>query len=248
MEPATAQGHEMNITVSAYNRPEYLQQTLAALRECEGFDSCRVVVLIDPSDEAGRCAEVATTLGFVCFAYATRAGCNAAIMNAFAYGFQVMESEFHLHFEDDTVPTRDALRWFAWARDAYRDQARIMNVSGYQRVSIGCLDECGARRWFTPWGWGVWRDRWDGLAAGWVRDDATSWDVVVNHVLRAGRHEVFPTVSRIQNIGAERGTHVPSAEWHAANHRVAVTADDITGVKPASEWRHVREADRADHD
>ena len=238
----------MNITVSAYNRPEYLQQTLAALRACDGFDSCRVVVLIDPSDEAGRCAEVATTLGFVCFAYATRVGCNAAIMNAFAYGFQVMESEFHLHFEDDTVPTRDALRWFAWARDAYRDQARIMNVSGYQRVSNGCLDECGARRWFTPWGWGVWRDRWDGLAAGWVRDDATSWDVVVNHVLRAGRHEVFPTVSRIQNIGAERGTHVPSAEWHAANHRVAVTADDITGVKPASEWRHVREADRADHD
>ena len=238
----------MNITVSAYNRPEYLQQTLAALRACDGFDSCRVVVLIDPSDEAGRCAEVATTLGFVCFAYATRVKCNAAIMNAFAYGFQVMESEFHLHFEDDTVPTRDALRWFAWARDAYRDQARIMNVSGYQRVSNGCLDECGARRWFTPWGWGVWRDRWDGLAAGWVRDDATSWDVIVNHVLRAGRHEVFPTVSRIQNIGAERGTHVPSAEWHAANHRVAVTADDITGLDPVSEWRHVREADRADHD
>jgi hypothetical protein len=237
----------MNITVSAYNRPEYLRQTLSALRACDGIDSCRVAVLIDLSDEAGKCADVATTLGFESFAYTTRVGCNAAIRHAFEYGFRVMRSEYHVHLEDDTVPTRDALRWFAWARDAYRDHARVMNVSGYQRVSNGCLDECGARRWFTPWGWGVWRDRWDGLAAGWVRDDATSWDVIVNHVLRAGRHEVFPTVSRIQNIGAEKGTHVPSAEWHTAHHRVAVTADDIEG-KPVNEWRHVREAGRADHD
>ena len=59
---------------------------------------------------------------------------------------------------------------------------------------------------------------------------------------------MFPTVSRIQNIGAEKGTHVPNAEWHTANHRVAVTADDITGVEPVTEWRHVREAERADHD
>lgn len=236
----------MNITVSAYNRPEYLRQTLAALRACDGLDSCRVAVLIDPSDEAGKCADVATTLGFESFAYSQRVGCNAAIRYALAYGFETMGSEFHLHLEDDTVPTRDALRWFAWARDAYRDHARIMNVSGYQRVSNGCLDECGARRWFTPWGWGMWRDRWQGLAAGWVRDDSTSWDVIVNHVLRAGRHEVFPTVSRIQNIGAEKGTHVPSPEWHTANHRVAVTADDIPGG-PVAEWSHVVEADRADH-
>jgi hypothetical protein len=237
----------VNITVSAYNRPEYLRQTLAALRACDGLDSCRVAVLIDPSDEAGQCADVATTLGFESFAYTTPVGCNAAIRHAFEYGFRVMKSEFHLHFEDDTVPTRDALRWFAWARDAYREHARVMNVSGYQRVSNGCLDECGARRWFTPWGWGVWRDRWDGLAAGWVRDDSTSWDVIVNHVLRAGRHEVFPTVSRIQNIGAENGTHVPSAEWHTAHHHVAVTADHLEG-EPVSDWRHLREADRADHD
>ena len=68
----------MNITVSAYNRPEYLRQTLAALRACDGLDSCRVAVLIDPSDEAGKCADVATTLGFESFAYTTRVGCNAA--------------------------------------------------------------------------------------------------------------------------------------------------------------------------
>jgi len=236
----------VNITVSAYNRPAYLEQTLAALRACEGIDACGVAVLLDPSDETAGCAGVATRYGFDSFTYSHRVGCNNAIRYALAYGFEQMGSEFHLHLEDDTVPTRDALRWFAWARDAYRDHARIMNVSGYQRISNGRPHECGARRWFTPWGWGVWRDRWQGLTAGWVENDATSWDVVVNHILRAGRHEVFPTVSRIQNIGAERGTHVPNAEWHTANHRVAVTADDIPG-EPVAEWSHVVEADRADH-
>lgn len=237
----------MNITVSGYNRPEYLQQTLAALRSCDGIADCKVAVLLDPCDETVHCAALAARYGFDYLTYSQRVGCNNAILLALRYGFETMGSNYHVHLEDDTVPTRDALRWFAWARDAYRDHARIFNVSGYQRISNGCLDECGARRWFTPWGWGIWRNRWEGIVAGWSQDDAVSWDIVVNHVLRAGRHEVFPTVSRVQNIGAEKGTHVPSAEWHTANHRVAVTADDITNGEPASEWRHVREADRADH-
>jgi len=236
----------MNITVSAYNRPEYLRETLAALSQCDGIEGCRVMVLIDPSEASVESASLAARYGFRSGTYAERIGCNRAIREALAYGFNSMESEYHVHLEDDTVPTRDALRWFAWARDHYRDDPVVMNVSGYQRVSNGCLDECGTRRWFTPWGWGVWRDRWLGLHLGWVQGDETSWDVIVNHALRAGRYEAFPTVSRIQNIGAEKGTHVPSPEWHTANHRVAVTADDITGDSPAA-WREVRRDQHTNH-
>jgi hypothetical protein len=236
----------MNITVSAYDRPDYLARTLDALRSCDGIDECRVMVLIDPSEELARSVEITKRLGFEVGAYAQRVGCNGAIHRAMAYGFNQMSSEFHLHFEDDTVPTRDALRWFAWARDHYRGDPGVMSVSGYQRFSNGCLDECGLRRWFTPWGWGTWRSRWLGLHLGWAQDDETSWDVIVNHALRADRYEVFPTVSRIQNIGAEKGTHVPSAEWHAENHHVAVTADDIGSSAPDM-WREVRRDDRADH-
>lgn len=239
----------MNITVSGYNRPDYLGQTLAALARCDGIGSCRVVVLLDPCEETQDQANVAASYGFEPVTYEKRAGCNGAILGAFRYGFGAMGSEFHVHFEDDTVPTRDCLRWFAWARDAYKHDASVMNVSGYQRISNGRLEECGTRRWFTPWGWAVWRDRWVGLEAGWSRDDAVSWDVVVNHLLRASRYEVFPTVSRIQNIGAERGTHVPSAEWHTANHRVPVTADDLgwAGSFPVLAWKHTRTDEHADH-
>lgn len=239
----------MNITVSAYNRPDYLGQTLAALSRCDGIGSCRVVVLLDPCDETQEQANVAAAHGFEPVTYSHRIGCNMAILSAFRYGFCQMSSEFHVHLEDDTVPTRDCLRWFQWAADTYRRDASVMNISGYQRISNGRLDECGTRRWFTPWGWGIWLDRWLGLEAGWTRDDAVSWDVVVNHVLRATRYEVFPTVSRIQNIGAENGTHVPNAEWHTENHRVPVTADHLawSGAFPVLEWKHTRTDDHADH-
>lgn len=239
-------GADLTITVSAYNRPEYLQQTLAALRSCDGIEGCRVLVLIDQSEESSHSVAIASRYGFSSYTHPERVGCNAAIRKALAVGFVEMGSEFHVHFEDDTVPTRDCLRWFAWARDHYRDDPAVMNVSGYQRASNGCLDECGLRRWFTPWGWATWRDRWLGLHLGWAQGDAQSWDVIVNHALRAGRYEAFPTVSRIQNIGAEKGTHVPSAEWHAANHHVAVTADDILGETPVA-WTEVRRDERADH-
>lgn len=131
----------MNITVSAYNRPEYLHQTLAALRSCDGIAGCRVAVLIDPSEESVHSAALAARYGFESFQYTHRVGCNNAIRFALLHGFNQMGSEYHVHLEDDTVPTRDCLRWFAWARDKWRDEPRVMNVSGYQRISNGCLDE-----------------------------------------------------------------------------------------------------------
>lgn len=235
----------MNITVSAYNRPEYLHRTLDALSRCDGIEDCRVAVMFDPCETTHKQGDMARGYGFTPFTFSSHAGCNTAIQAAIQYGFDHMGSEFHVHFEDDTVPTRDCLRWLTWAGERYRHDPAVMSVSAYQRHSNGQVNECGLRRWFTPWGWGVWRDRWDGISAGWTRSREVSWDIVVNHVLRAGRYEAFPTVSRVQNIGAENGVHVPSAEWHHANHRVPETADDLFGEAVC--WTQTRVDDAADH-
>lgn len=230
----------LTVTVTAYNRPRYLEQTLAALAACDGVRDCTVTVFFDPCEETQEQIDTATRLGFECMPWVERQGCNLAIGKAIQYGFDCGRNGFHVHLEDDTVPTRDCLRWFAWARDRFRDDPAVMNVSGYQRVSNGRLHECAVRRWFTPWGWGTWYDRWLGLARAWETSGNPSWDVIVNHTMRAGRCEAFPTVSRIQNVGAERGTHVPSAEWHAANHRVPTTADDLECVSPTPVERWVQ--------
>jgi len=235
----------VSVTVSAYNRPTYLRQTLVALTRCDGVDRSRIIVIIDASDHTDEQVDICRRLDLHHGTLQPRAGCNKAIRTAFVYGF-MGDSDYHVHLEDDTVPSRDALSWFAWARDRYRDDPTVLNVSGYQRVSNGQVNQSGLRRWFTPWGWATWRDRWDQLAAGWIHDESISWDVVINHALRAGRYEAFPTVSRIQNIGAERGVHVPSPEWHAANHHVPETADDLMASVTA--WTEVRRDERADHE
>lgn len=237
----------LSVTVTAYNRPRYLEQTLSALAKCDGVRDCTVTVFFDPCEETQEQIDIATAHVFDCMPWLERQGCNLAIGKAIEYGFNQGKNDFHVHLEDDTVPTRDCLRWFAWARDNYRDDPAVMNVSGYQRISNGRPGEAGLRRWFTPWGWGTWHDRWAGLARGWAGAEP-SWDVIVNHVLRAGRYEAFPTVSRIQNIGAERGTHVPSVEWHEANHRVPVTADDLlSDGHPFANWTQARVDQHADH-
>ena len=170
--------------------------------------------------------------------YSNRVGCNRAIFGGFAFGFQQLKADYHLHLEDDTVPCRDALRWFAWARDRYREDPLVMSVSGYHRLGNGNRTQSTLRRWFTPWGWATWADRWAGIAPHWHHDSGPSWDVVLNHAIRGDRLEAHPTVSRIQNIGGEKGTHVPSAEWHAENHLVPVTADDLPG-EPVREWSEI---------
>lgn len=220
----------MNITISGYNRPEYLDQVCQGVSRCVGVSSCRVVVLLDLCDETERSQEIAAKYGYESLAYTEHAGCNDAIYTCLRYGFEVMQSEFHLHFEDDTVPTRDALLWFSWARDKYRHDSNVFTVSGYQQQSSGNATTCGTRRWFTPWGWGTWMDRWAEMQGRWTMKDGLSWDIVTNNYIRGTRWEAFPTVSRIQNIGAEKGTHVSGPEWHAKYHHVPITADDLGGV------------------
>lgn len=228
----------MNITVSGYNRPEYLSQTLAALARCVGIGSCRVVVILDPSEETEKQTHIAKSFGFDVGVLSAHTGCNGTILAAMQYGFGEMQSEFHLHFEDDTVPARDALLWFSWARDRYRHDPHVLTVSGYQQRSNGHLDQCGRRRWFTPWGWGTWADRWREIAPQWSRG-SLSWDIRLNDTIRGTRWEAFPTVSRIQNIGAEKGTHVANAAWHAIYHAVPVTADDIEGARVVYDFAEV---------
>ena len=225
----------MNITVSAYDRPEYLDRTLAGIAAMIGFRSSTVVVLLDPCDQTEKCKQLCDGYGVKHLTLNQHAGCNDAIYTSIRYGFEFMGSDFHLHFEDDTVPTRDALLWFSWARDKYRHDKTVFTVTGYQRQSNDKPAECGLRRWFTPWGWGTWADRWPEMRDTWSHGAGLSWDVHLTTMLRGTRWEAFPTVSRIQNIGAEKGTHVPSAGWHAENHHVPVTADDLGGV-PARDF------------
>jgi hypothetical protein len=75
----------------------------------------------------------------------------------------------------------------------------------------------GRRKWFTPWVWGMWRDRYQSLPPdayiGW--DSQFNFETLAPHYqakrdrpgMRGQRYEVFPLLSRCNNIGMEGGIH-----------------------------------------
>jgi len=208
------------ITVSAHRRPDYFQQVLSALSFCEGVSEYAVTAVLDPSEWTDQLAEIARGHGFLVHIPDRHLGCAAAIRYCLELGLEA--SDYHIHLEDDTVPSPDALRWFEWARD--HAGANVMTVSGYAKDGGDSRPDAAAwRDWFTPWGWATWRDKfWQHLQPRW---NLSAWDQGVLDCMRPlGMGELHPLVSRIQNIGATRGTFCPSENFHRENQHATRVA------------------------
>jgi hypothetical protein len=144
-------------------------------------------------------------------------------------GFE--KSSFVILIEDDTLVGPDGLVYFQYARETFADDPKVFTVSGYSDVphtkattaaeGVEIPEEMhfsvGIRHHYTPWVWGTWQDRYNR-----IRDEWYGWDVHMNHYaptyetfdplrfgegLRGRRYEVFPVLSRANNIGFEGGKH-----------------------------------------
>lgn len=215
------------LTISGYNRPTYFAQVITALAYCDGIGEYNVVAVLDPSDKTEELVAIAAAAGVQAMTMQDRLGCGTMIRYCMELGFRV--SDYHIHLEDDTVPSPDFLRWMEWGR--YNAPARTLTVSAYnQRPGLAAADMASTRTWFTPWGWGTWRSTFqEHIAPRWRAD---FWDGGVQAVrIATGSSELFPSISRIQNIGAEGGTFCPSPEFHHLHHhaeRVATLAEKQT--------------------
>jgi hypothetical protein len=140
-------------------------------------------------------------------------------------------TDFWIHIEDDTVPSPDFLDYMEWARHQYADDTRVFSIASYNREAPQ-PDEIYAvkrRNYFTCWAFGIWRHSWTKVRAA-ARAGNDSWATpTCKYVVEQGLVEVFPVLSRCQNIGAVGGVHVPSAEWHAKNHHSEHVADCPAG-------------------
>jgi hypothetical protein len=169
---------------------------------------------------------------------AVSAQCAASTLRSLEHGFAT-GADFLIHLEDDIVPARDFLRYMEWAADEFADCSEVFTVSAYNRqvepVAPALHYAWGRRPSFTPWGWGTWRDRFAEMQREWTRYEwpHPGWDEHLHYKLRHGRGEIYPALSRVQNIGASGGVHVPSTAWHHAHHYVPYWAGN-TAVAPCS--------------
>ena len=232
------------IVLTLCSRPDYTRRVLEALYRCDGVSSFPVAMLCEPvNDEVIDLAAAFTRRpGIKAWAMigTQRVGCNVNTYSALAYGFDHHERVIAL--EDDTVPGGDYLRFMDWGFGEYQHDPSVFSVCGYQRTP---QDEAAYRSavirepWFTPWGWGTWRDRWESIRESWPANDGQiSWDTVIDKLTRRDRCEVRPMLARIQNIGGEGGTHVPNAAWHAAHHLNPHWIESVPGPR-VDEWCEV---------
>ena len=150
-----------------------------------------------------------------------------------SFGFEV--ADFVIMIEDDTTLSPDTLRFFQFARDQYESDENVFTVSAFadncrqQDCTVPSIyhHTIARRRHYTPWVWGTWKDRWISD----MKDQWDGWDIQMNFRtplyddmvsgrtpvgfdfsrfdagLRGDRVEVFPVLSRSNNIGDENGMH-----------------------------------------
>ena len=148
--------------------------------------------------------------------------------------------------EDDIITSPHFLQFMNDAFHIYKDNQRVMHVGGFTRIqettsSFPPEGELGGCLYFTPfmsgWGWGTWRDRWNGHFLHFQsREEALEgvpaevlteieydgvfpclkdlnrrpipWDICWGLAIRkAGGLCLYPSRTLVRNIGLDGGTH-----------------------------------------
>jgi hypothetical protein len=218
-----------SISISLYNRLEYTKILFDSLDKCFGIDEYKIIICIEPEDNtvidlAQNFRKDQTEV----YVNESKYGCQSNIFQCISRGFN-LNPTFHIHLEDDTIPGKDCLKYFEWANKKYKEDQDIFNISAYVN-SNNPMENCSnlptdsilavsRRPHFTPWGWATWIDRWNSIKKDWdFGYQYGGWDVNMAKRLRKNRYEIYPDISRIQNIGAKNGVHVDNESWHYNNH------------------------------
>jgi hypothetical protein len=210
------------LSISLCNRPKYTKILFEALDNCFDINNYHIIIRCEPVDL--EVIEIASKFrphqtNFII--NENKYGCNKNIFACLNDGFEI--NDYHIHLEDDTIPGKDCLLYFEWARHKYKSDKNIFTVTSYNKTSDqknNSLFLILKNQWFTPWGWSTWKDRWDtDIKDSLIKSisSPTSWDFFVNEEARGNRYEIFPSIGRTQNIGAELGTYCPGPEWHKDN-------------------------------
>lgn len=232
------------ISISLYNRPVYTKQVLDSLLKCEGIEEYHILIKIEPEvEDVIKLAQDFNHPHKKVVINNQKLGCSLNIFSCVNESFIQTDTNFHIHIEDDIVPSRDCLRYFEWASSYFQNSKEIGVITSYQR-NRSIIPEnihevknlVSKHMWFTPWGWATWRDRWLNQIGPRLYSLITnrsipysSWDKHLHDILKINNlFQVFPLVSRTQNIGALNGAHCPGAEFHKERQWTHLFADDYS--------------------
>lgn len=205
------------VTITAWNRPEYLRQTIDALAKNDTRGFSLVAVLDKGFDPA--CYDILHGVGFmpkhiVCLDH--HHGINhvgkLAIETALQFG-----SELNTYLEDDNPASPDLLSLVNWW--STQPISGFSILSGF-RFGYELPQSAGVRlhSHFMQWGWSAKPGVLRAMAAEWMNDGKV-WDSSCRATCT--RHNWLvaqPVLSRVHHIGRDHGTYYTPERYDAEFH------------------------------
>ena len=251
------------INLIAWRRPDYFKEVVRSLQQCEGIERFPVNLFVDggyPKEMESivatyRSSSLPETGGSI-LKQERNIGCagnaGVAFNTVFEGGCDAL-----ITLEDDTVPARDYLIFMEWALRRFQDDSDVFSITGFMPRFKGVFgDDQGLKnaycrnRDFGCYGWGTWRriyeeirDQWFGADLEDLKDagslerinrsDFKSWGFPMNYYWRKERLQVWPDVSRVQNIGRDHGfsNAYPHVDYWSENHPDPTTYHEFV-LKP----------------
>lgn len=202
---------------TAYDRPQYLHDTLRSWEKVRGIQDWHVQMRIEPSHRQGDIYDL-----FHVFAETMMLRSYEIVVNPEVYGVLhhpyvgfrdlFLKHDFVVRTEDDLIVSDDVLEYFTWAEEHYRQASGVATVHGFSR-GRGQHDEVITNPEFNPWVWGTWKPVWDtvlehtwdhayttynvspGFQSGW------DWNINTRIFPKYGYRGAYPVTSRVDNIG-----------------------------------------------
>lgn len=161
---------KIQIIVMAYNRPEHTAKVLEAL-EHEGAENIKLFIdgPKNSSDSANQ-QEILNTaqkcsLDINIVERETNIGLAKSITNAVTSVLE--ENHAVVVLEDDCVPKKGFLTYMNTMLRTQKNNKNIGSVCGYTYPHIPSKaddSDIFVINRFCPWGWGTWKDRWEGFS------------------------------------------------------------------------------------
>ncbi len=221
------QPNKFSLAVVAYRRPEYLAQSLAAIRHMHGLDELEhVIISVDDAPGLGAgCVQLADSwirtlpisFGTV-IQQRTRRGIVGNSVLALKTAFD-MGAQNVIYVEDDAVLSPDALRVCAWMVRQDPGRYLIYGLSRGTRGSDSSQDLFSEQNVHPcPYAWMVRREEWPWILHHWCRKtySPVGWSFAMTYNARMQGKARFlaPHLSRVRYIGRDNGTNggVPEYE------------------------------------
>ena len=209
------------IVFTAYNRIDYLEQTLHEWSKVKNLHKFDIYFSVEPSDKTDTIKSMLKAFGNKVYSNVHAKyneellGCAKNTWNSLDYLFG--KYDFVVLAEDDILPSRDIAEYFVYLENKYRDVEEVAIISANNRAGEEDPTQVVRTPGFPGLIWGTWskywknyfRDTWDfGYDTGTPETPESGWDwnLTLRVMPKNNLHSIYPVVSRSQHIGVN-GLH-----------------------------------------